>query len=96
MHCLEVNCMTASAAESNAVIAAVSTFCAASEVEVRIYRHELHPTDPAVHLTHDEAAQGEAERLGELIAVQMETCGLVSCTRWREVATTEEDQGVQR
>lgn len=47
MHCLEIVCIRTSAAERDAAIAAVMPFCDEPEVDVRIYRHELHATDLA-------------------------------------------------
>jgi hypothetical protein len=80
---LEIVCVTTSVAERDAVIAAVAPFCGELEVEVRVYTHEQHPTDLAVHLTHRDGARADA--LAEHIAARMEAYGLVSRSRWREV-----------
>lgn len=85
MRCLEIVCVTTSAAERDAVIAAVTPFCDAPDVDVRIYEHELHPTDLAVHLAHRDEAKDQAGVLGEHIARLMEAHGFVSRARWREV-----------
>ena len=90
MRCLEIVFVTTSAAERDAVIAAVTPFCDEPEVEVRLYKHELHPTDLAVHLTHRDEAEDRADVLSEHIAALMETHGFVSRARWREVADANE------
>ena len=87
-------CVTTSAAERDAVIAAVAPFCDELEVDVRISRHEIHPTDPAGHLTHSDEAEDRADVLSERIAALLEPHGLISRARWREVATA--DTGAER
>ena len=87
MQRLEIVCVTTSAAEREAVICAVAPFCAEPDVNVRIYKHERHPTDLAVHLVHCDEAKDRADALGERIAALLESHGLIVRARWREVTT---------
>lgn len=83
--CLEIVCLTTSPADREAVIAAVAPFSNEDGVDVRIYRHETHPTDLAVHLMHPVDARDRAEALGERITALLEAHGIISRARWREV-----------
>lgn len=89
MRCLEIVCVTTSASERAAAIDAVAPFCVEADVDVRIYRHETHPTDLAVHLTYPVEVSGHAVALGERIADLLKTHGFLSRARWREVATRD-------
>ena len=89
MRCLEIVCVTTSASERAAAIEAVAPFCDRADVAVRIYRHETHPTDLAVHLTYPVALSDDADVLSERIAALLETHGLLSRARWREVSTLD-------
>lgn len=94
MRCLEIVCVTTTAVEREAVISAVAPYCDEPEVDVRIYRHEMHPTYLAVHLTHRGEGQDRADALAERIAALLNTHGFISRARWREVATP--DTGTER
>ncbi len=84
MSYVEIICATTSSGEREAAIEAVAPFCRETEVRVRVYRHELHSTDLAVHVFHLDAAAEQADWIGERITRVLETHGFVSRAKWRE------------
>lgn len=81
MRRLEIMCLTTSAGERETVSRLLAPFCAEGGPGIRIYRHETHPTELAVHVVHTDDTPA-VEALSERIAALLESHGLVSRSRW--------------